>query len=126
MLVSSLRDDAFQHFAFVIDGAPEIVALAVDLHEHLVHVRLPFRVGTELLNPFSFDLLGEHWAEPIPPIPYRLVADVDAAFMENIFDVPQRKRETHVEHHRQADDFRPGFKVFERVAFWHAGRVGGG
>ncbi len=34
------------------------------------------------------------------------MADVDPAFVKEIFDIPQRKRKSNVEHHRQADDFR--------------------
>ena len=33
----------FQHLAFVIDRAPEIVRFTVDLNEHLVHVSSPLR-----------------------------------------------------------------------------------
>jgi hypothetical protein len=40
------------------------------------------------LNPFSSDLGGEHRAEPVPPKPHRLVADIDATFMQQILDVP--------------------------------------
>ena len=34
------------------------------------------------LNPFSSDLGGEHRAEPVPPKPHRLVADIDTPFMQ--------------------------------------------
>ena len=34
------------------------------------------------------DLRGEHWTEPVPPEPHRLVADVDAAFEQQVFDLP--------------------------------------
>src|SRR5690606_1375956 len=33
--------EAFQHLALVVDGAPEIVLLAVDLHEYLVEMPPP-------------------------------------------------------------------------------------
>ena len=32
---------------------------------------------------------GEHRAEPIPPAPNRLVADIDAPLEQEIFDRPQ-------------------------------------
>jgi len=54
--VSSHRDDAFQNLTLVIHGAPEIVTLAIDLHEDLIQVPLPFRERAQLLNPISSDL----------------------------------------------------------------------
>ncbi len=40
------------------------------------------------------DLCGKHRTEPAPPDPNRLVANIDAAFEQQIFDLPQRKRIT--------------------------------
>ena len=40
-LLSSLCDNSLQHLAFVIDGAPQIVLLAVDFHEDFVDVPPP-------------------------------------------------------------------------------------
>jgi len=39
-------------------------------------------------SPFS-NLRREHWTEPVPPGANRFVADIDAAFVEQIFDLPQ-------------------------------------
>jgi len=39
--------------------------------------------------PFS-DLCGEHRAEPVPPEPHRLVADVDTPLVEQVLDLAQR------------------------------------
>ncbi len=33
--------------------------------------------------------------------------------VQQIFDIPKRKRETDVQHHCKADDFGAGFEVFE-------------
>jgi len=51
------------------------------------------------------------------------MADVYASFVKQVLDVPQRKRKPDIHHHCQADDFRAGFEVFERVAFFHGSRV---
>ena len=40
------------------------------------------------LNPFSSDLGGEHRAEPVPPKPHRLVANINTALVQQILDVP--------------------------------------
>src|SRR6056297_1742608 len=41
LLVACLRHKAFEHFAFVIDGPPKIMPLAVDLHEDFVQMPTP-------------------------------------------------------------------------------------
>jgi hypothetical protein len=35
------------------------------------------------------DFCGKHRAEPVSPEPHRLVADIDATFKQQIFDLPQ-------------------------------------
>jgi hypothetical protein len=62
------------------------------------------------------DLGGEHWAKPIPPEPDGLMADVDPALGQEIFDVAQRQRVSHVHHHHQTDDLRRAVEISERVA----------
>jgi hypothetical protein len=52
------------------------------------------------------------------------VADFDATLMKEIFDIPQRKWKTNVEHHGQADDLGAGFEVLEWRAFCHPKRLG--
>jgi hypothetical protein len=47
------------------------------------------------------------------------VAEIDAAIVQQIFDVPERQRESDIHHDRQADDFRAAMKVLEWVAFCH-------
>ncbi len=49
------------------------------------------------------DLRGEHRTEPVPPEPYRLMANIDATLKQNIFYLPQRQRVTDIHHHREAD-----------------------
>jgi hypothetical protein len=53
------------------------------------------------------------------------MADVDAALVEQVFDVSKRQPEPDIHHHRQADDLRRGFEVAERVAH-PAGSAGAG
>ena len=77
LLVPGPGNGAFEHFAFVIDGSPEVVLFAIDLHEHLVEVPAP-AARSHALDPLIADLRGEHWPEPVPPEPHRFLADVDA------------------------------------------------
>ncbi len=43
------------------------------------------------LHPLLPDLIGEHGPEPPPPEPHRLMADVDAALVQQVLDVAQRQ-----------------------------------
>ena len=49
-------------------------------------------------------LSGEHWPKPVPPVPHRFVANVDATFEQNVFNLAQRKRIADVQHHREPND----------------------
>jgi hypothetical protein len=43
-----------------------------------------------ILDTMLSNFRGEHRTEPVPPKSHRLVADIDAAFKQEILDVPQR------------------------------------
>ena len=53
------------------------------------------------------------------------MADVDAAFVQQILHVPKRKRKPDVHHHRQADHLRAGFEVAKWAAFCHPPKLRG-
>jgi hypothetical protein len=91
---------AFQHLTFVIHSPPKGMRLAVDTHENLVQVPSPIRVRTHLLDTFTADFSGEHWAKSIPPVPHRFVADVDAALVQQVLDIAERKGKANVHHDR--------------------------
>ena len=65
------------------------------------------------------DFLCEHRAEPIPPKTDGFVADIDAALVQQVLDIPQRQRKSDIQHHRQADDLWAGFKIAEWAAICH-------
>ena len=56
LLVQCLGDEALQDLTLVIDGSPEIVPLAVDLHEHFGQMPSPMAGPHSLDAPFP-DLL---------------------------------------------------------------------
>ena len=60
-----VRNKGFQNFAPMIYGTPNIMRLAVDLHENLVQLLLPIGVGAEILDAVPADLSGEHRAKRI-------------------------------------------------------------
>ena len=77
-------------FAFVIDGAPEIMGLSSDLCEHLVQMPLPRGDLPHVRSYLSTDLPGEVSAKPINPEPDAFMADIDAAFVQHVFDISKR------------------------------------
>ena len=56
----------------------------------------------------------------MPPEPHGLVADFDAALVQQVFDVAQRQREPDIHHHRQADDFGARLEPLEGAGLSHA------
>ena len=83
------HDETFQHLAFMVDGTPKVVALAVDPDKHFIEVPAPVRPVTADYASLP-DLSRERWTEPVPPVPDRLVTDVDAEFEKCFFDLAQR------------------------------------
>jgi hypothetical protein len=80
--------------------------LAVDLHEHLIEMPAPVFETAHPANPLPTDVACEQRAEPVPPLPHRLMADIDPTLEEQVFHIPQAQREADVHHHDQADDLR--------------------
>ncbi|NBC19761.1 MAG: hypothetical protein GVY06_01730 [Alphaproteobacteria bacterium] len=63
------------------------MGLASDLHVHFMQVPVPLgELGQEAgrLNP---DLAGEYRAEPVHPETHAFMADIDPAFMEQVFAI---------------------------------------
>ncbi|KAF0231185.1 MAG: hypothetical protein FD175_1054 [Beijerinckiaceae bacterium] len=76
----------------MISRAPEVVFLAVDLHEDLVKMPPPMAESPHRLNAVSPDLSSQNGSEPVPPEPHRLVGDIDTPLVKQILDIPQRQR----------------------------------
>jgi len=89
----------------VIDSAPEIVLLAVDFDEDLIEMPSPLLALSQGLRALLPDLGCEHRAEPVPPMAHAFMADVDPTFVEQVFDIPQRKWKSDIHHHCKTDDF---------------------
>ena len=104
LLVPGLRDEALQHFAFVIDGAPQIVFNPVDLDENFVEMPPPMAKSSRRVKAISADLRSGNRPEPVPPEPHRLMRDVDPTIMKQVFHIPQRKRIADIHHHRQPEN----------------------
>jgi hypothetical protein len=83
LAIPPFRGKNFKHLAFVVDSTPQIMRLAIYLHEYLVQVPAPVRIPTVMNAPFP-DLRGIHRSEPVPPETHRLTADVDATFEQQV------------------------------------------
>ena len=55
----------------------------------------------------------------MPPISHRFMANIDAAFVEQIFHIAKRQRKPDIEHHRQADNLAARFEIAKWVMFGH-------
>ena len=73
--VARLRHEALGHCALVVDGSPQIMLLAVDLHENLVEVPPPIARPRPRNATFP-EFRGEYRPEPVLPESCRFVADV--------------------------------------------------
>ena len=119
--VSLRGSHRFQDLALMVDGAPQIAELAVDLHEHLVQMPAPLRIAAHVRDASLPNLGGEHWAKTVPPESDGLVADVDPTLGQQILDVAQRQRVSHVHHHHQTDHLWRAVEISEWIA--HAPRL---
>ena len=80
--VAPFRDIGFQYFAFVINGAPEIMLDAIDFDEDLVEVPLPLCHLAHVVSTRFTDFLCEVSSETIYPETDTFVADINATLVE--------------------------------------------
>ena len=66
--------------------------LAVDYDEYLIKLPVPLASTPHLVHPLRPDVGRKHLTEPVPPVPHLLMADVDPALKEQVFNIPQRQR----------------------------------
>lgn len=102
-LVAGPGDVALKDFALVIDRAPELDHLAVELHVHLVEVPAPMPKPPHVVHPPPSDLPGKERTEPVPPEAHGLMAKVIATLEQQVLDVPERQRKPDIQHHHVTD-----------------------
>ena len=74
-----------------------------DLHKDLVEVLLRCVLADTGRTLRSY-LFFEHGSKSIDPETYALMANIYAAFMKKVFDIPQRKRNADIQHQSKLDD----------------------
>ena len=115
--VSPRGDHSLQDLALMVDCAPQIAELAVDLHEHLIQVPAPLRIAdmcaTRRLR-ISAANIGPNRFHQNRTVSW-------PALGQQILDVAQRQRVSHVHHHDQTDNLWRAVEISERIA--HAPRL---
>ncbi len=107
LAVASLGNKGFQNLTLVVNGTPQVICLAIDLHKYFVQVPSPVGViPGRRMKSFLTDLARKQGTKSIPPIADCFMADINAAFMKKIFDIAKRKRKPDIHHHRKANDLR--------------------
>lgn len=87
----------------MIDGAPEIEHLSVDLHVHLVEMPAPVAEALHAADPLPADISSEQRTEPVPPKAHSLMTDIDAALEQQVLDITQRQRIANIHQHHEAN-----------------------
>src|SRR4051794_569760 len=98
LLVAPVLDEDVEHTPILVDSPPEPVLRSPDHQAHFVQVPLVARTGQP-----APDLVGEALAELARPLPHGLMAHVDAAGRQHLFDHAQAQREPEVQPNGVAD-----------------------
>ena len=67
------------------------------------------------MNTAFPDIGCKQRTKAVPPVPYGLMADVDAALEQEIFDRSQRQGITDTQHHSAADDLGRAFEITDEI-----------
>src|SRR5215204_2125315 len=100
-LVTATLDQDIEDFAFLIDGAPQIQALAGDPHDHFV--QMPAVAGPRPALPQS---AREERAELQHPAPDRFVGKIETPFGQKLLDIAVAQCEAEIQPDRVLDDRR--------------------
>jgi hypothetical protein len=96
------------------------MGLSVDLHEDFAQMPPPFGICEQLLDTTFPDLGRKYRTEPIPPKPYRFMADLDTALMQQVLDISEGKEKPNIQHHGQTNDLGRRFEIAKWAAFCHS------
>jgi len=68
----------------------------------LIKVPFPLPEAPQSADPLAADIRRKLRPKPVPPVPYGLVANIDAARGEKFFHDPQTQRKADVHHFGQS------------------------
>ena len=89
--IASALDKNVENLALVVDGTPEIHALAGDAHHHLVEMPAIARPRAALAQPSR-----DRRTELQHPTPYRFVGDVEPALGQQFLDIAVAQGEAEI------------------------------
>jgi hypothetical protein len=107
--VPTRLDEKIDQVTVLIHGAPQILTLPVDRHEHFIQEP---RISESTLS--SLQLPSVVGAELPAPLPHGFVRHDDASFGQQILNIPEAQAVSVVEADGVADDFRR--KAMPKVA----------
>jgi hypothetical protein len=99
--ISAFLNEDVDHVSILVDSPPEIVPLALDVHEELVQV--PHVSLTSLSTPKVPSVIE---SELLTPLPNGLVGDDDSAFCHEVLDVSEAQTESMIQPDGVTDDLR--------------------
>jgi hypothetical protein len=129
LLVAAALHKNIHHVAVLVDGAPQVVAFALDREEDLIEGLLVARSGTP-----AAELMGVNPSEFPAPIPHRFIRQDDATFGHQLFHVAVAEAEAEIHPDTVADDLGREPLALIQVGWWcihaasmpHEGRCGRG
>ena len=121
--IPRLGDQVIEHFALVIDGATRVMRHAVNLHKDFIEVSAPVFATAHSIHPLTPNFSSKHRTNPVPPVTYRVMANLKPTLMQEVLHIAKRQPETNVKHHRQTDDLWACLEGAEREAFCHPSKL---
>lgn len=83
--VPFLGDVGFRDLGFVIDGAPHVLGLAINLHKDLVEMPAPMAKARLPADPLTENVGSERRPKAVPSQPDCLITIADAALEQQVF-----------------------------------------
>jgi hypothetical protein len=119
----SVRADLVADTLTDFEGSARVHCWSVACHFAIVRIKMkvvsPITVPTHPAHLIFTDLCGKQQTKAVPPKSNRFMADVDAAFVQQIFHISKQKQKQDVHHYSKADDFWTTFEIAKRGAFCH-------
>ena len=66
-----------------------------------------------LLAKIDWDFENSLQIGSVPPVPNWFIAQIETAFIKEVFYIPQYEWKTHVKHNYKLDDLGAGFEIAE-------------
>jgi hypothetical protein len=99
----------------MINRAPKIMLGAVDTNEDFIDMPAPERIRPMVDASFA-DLNSEQRPKAVSPETDGLMADINAPFEQDVFNLAKRKRIANVHHDRETDYLGRTIEAAERIS----------